>query len=434
MPIFDLNKHPDEYQLFEFRVEQKYIDKWLLDRALSPLQFALMDFLSKYDESARPVLYVDQSNEKYPAEQKTYKTEIESKAFQVPEDYVYEANDYEAEDIEKKESIVLVPRFQNVKLKHDEQLDAWINQLNQMSDGIPDYEPPGPIDVQLKVKMSSPYGELSVKSKTPKSKRGNDLDGKTWLKYSISVWSDLRKTKDEVKLKHPAMFPSDLARRLIECFATKESRLVFDPFVGVGSTLVAAKELGKDAVGIEISPEFVTIANSQVDKTIPYQGETDIKIHVADSRELCKYIHPNSVDMVITSPPYWDILLEKRTADSKAQRDYGDAEADLGKIRDYEKFLLELRKIFAQVYDVMKPNSYCCVIVMDLRKKNRFYPYHMQVTQLMEGIGFIFDDMIIWDRGQEYNNLRPLGYPTVFRINRIHEFILIFQKSSECIQ
>ena len=74
---------------------------------------------------------------------KTYKTEIESKAFQVPEDYVYEANDYEAEDIEKKESIVLVPRFQNVKLKHDEQLDAWINQLNQMSDGIPDYEPPG---------------------------------------------------------------------------------------------------------------------------------------------------------------------------------------------------------------------------------------------------------------------------------------------------
>ena len=271
-------------------------------------------------------------------------------------------------------------------------------------------------------------------SEKPAPKAANELEGKTWLRYSISVWDDLRKSKEEARLGHPAMFPSDLARRLIECFATKESRLVFDPFVGVGSTLVAAKELGKDAVGIEISPEFVTIANSQVDKTIPYQGETDIKIHVADGRELCKYIHPNSVDMVITSPPYWDILLEKRTADSKEQRDYGDAEADLGKIRDYEKFLLELRKIFAQVYDVMKPNSYCCVIVMDLRKKNRFYPYHMHVTQFMEEIGFIFDDMIIWDRGQEYNNLRPLGYPTVFRINRIHEFILIFQKPSERVQ
>ena len=271
------------------------------------------------------------------------------------------------------------------------------------------------------------------KNKKPAPKLANELDGKTWLKYSISIWDDLRKSKEEVNLGHPAMFPSDLAQRLMECFTNEEDRLVLDPFVGVGSTLVAAKELGKDAVGIEISPDFVMIAKAQVDKTIPYKGESVIKIHTADSRELYKYLSPNSVDMVITSPPYWDILLEKRTADSKEQCDYGGAEGDLGKIRDYDKFVLELRKVFYQVYDVIKPNSYCCVIVMDLRKKNRFYPYHMKVTQFMEDIGFIFDDMIIWDRGQEYNNLRPLGYPTVFRINRIHEFILIFQKPSEYI-
>ncbi len=263
---------------------------------------------------------------------------------------------------------------------------------------------------------------------TPELKRGNELDGKTWLRYSISVWNDVRKTREETDLKHPAMFPSALACRLVECFTNKKARLVFDPFVGVGSTLMAAKELGKDAIGIEISPEFAEIAEGRVSQTIPFGGPTDIKVHVADSRELCKYVSPNSVDMVITSPPYWDILLEKRTADYKEQRDYGETEADLGKIRDYEKFLLELSKIFEQVYEVMKPKSYCCVIVMDLRKKNRFYPYHMDISRFMEDIGFIFDDMIIWDRGQEYNNLRPLGYPSVFRINKIHEFILIFQK------
>ena len=272
------------------------------------------------------------------------------------------------------------------------------------------------------------------KDTTTKTERANGLDGKKWLKYSISIWNDLRKSKEEMNLGHPAMFPSDLAQRLIECFTNEEGCLILDPFVGVGSTLVAAKTLGKDAVGIEISPDFAVLAETQVEQTIPYKGESEVKIHVADSRELYKYVSPNSVDMVITSPPYWDILLEKRTADSKEQRDYGGAAEDLGKIRDYEKFLRELHKIFEQVYDVMKLNSYCCVIAMDLRKKNRFYPYHMRIAQLMEDIGFIFDDMIIWDRGQEYNNLRPLGFPTVFRVNRIHEFILIFQKRSERAQ
>ena len=58
-------------------------------------------------------------------------------------------------------------------------------------------------------------------------------------------------------------------------------------------------------------------------------------------------------------------------------------------------------------------------------------PTSVQFSQFTEEIAFIFDDMIIWDRGQEADNLRPLGFPTVFRINRIGEFILIFQKPSE---
>ena len=46
----------------------------------------------------------------------------------------------------------------------------------------------------------------------------------------------------------------------------------------------------------------------------------------------------------------------------------------------------------------------------------------------MTEIGFEFEDIIIWDRKQEYSNLRPLGYPYVFRVNKVHEYILIFKK------
>ena len=46
----------------------------------------------------------------------------------------------------------------------------------------------------------------------------------------------------------------------------------------------------------------------------------------------------------------------------------------------------------------------------------------------MRETGFLLDDLIVWDRKREYNNPRPLGYPSVFRVNRVHEYILIFQK------
>jgi hypothetical protein len=67
-------------------------------------------------------------------------------------------------------------------------------------------------------------------------------------------------------------------------------------------------------------------------------------------------------------------------------------------------------------------------VVMDIRKKSKFYPFHIDISLLMEEIGFDLDDIIIWDRRREYNNVRPLGYPSVFRINKVHEFIMIFKK------
>jgi DNA modification methylase len=54
-------------------------------------------------------------------------------------------------------------------------------------------------------------------------KRANYLSGRDWKRYSISVWNDIRKTKDEARLKHPAMFPKMLVERLIECFTTDKS-------------------------------------------------------------------------------------------------------------------------------------------------------------------------------------------------------------------
>lgn len=260
-------------------------------------------------------------------------------------------------------------------------------------------------------------------------KHANELDGKTWTKYSISVWSDIRKTQEEVNLGHPAIFPVALASRLIEIFTKNSASMVLDPFAGVGSTIVAAQHLGRRSIGIELSPTFVRKAQNRIEqKTLVDSTEENGIFYTEDVRNLLQFIESSSIDLVITSPPYWNILNEKRTADYKDVRNYGDAEADLGKIDDYQEFLLSLKDVFSKVYQVMRNGAYCCVIVMDIRKKEKFFPFHSDIATFMQEIGFIYDDIIIWDRRQEYNNMRPLGYPSVFRVNKAHEFILIFQK------
>ncbi len=256
-------------------------------------------------------------------------------------------------------------------------------------------------------------------------RRCNRLDGRHWLRNSISVWSDIRKSPDEARLKHPALFPVQLVERLLETFLPPEGQLVLDPFAGSGSTLVGAARTGASAVGLELSPEFLKLAQQRLSDLT---AGAAVELHQASAFDLSKYVVSGTVDLCITSPPYWDILNQRRTADSKAVRHYGNLKDDLGTISDYNQFLTALTDVFAGVFAVLRPGAYCCIVVMDLRKKNRFYPFHSDLAGRLTDVGFVYDDLIIWNRQTEYNNLRPLGYPSVFRVNKVHEFILVLQK------
>ena len=271
--------------------------------------------------------------------------------------------------------------------------------------------------------------KIEEKSQKPKKKeRLNDLDGKTWEKYSISIW-DVVKSSEENRLKHPAMFPVELCKRLIQIY-TKKGDVVLDPFMGSGSTVVAAKDLERKGIGLDINPEFVNLAKRRLSqqKLIKLDVE-DAEVYCEDAINLLNIVEPNSVDLVITSPPYWNIMKRKRTADYKKPRPYSTLPRDLGNISDYGTFMKELKAIFEKVHTTLKHGKRCIVIVMDIRQGSRFIPFHISICKMMEEIGFILEDIIIWDRRKEYSNLRPLGFPYVFIVNKVHEYILIFRKN-----
>jgi len=264
---------------------------------------------------------------------------------------------------------------------------------------------------------------VAKKAAVNPDKRANQLDAKTWTKNSISVWRDITKTREERSYRHPATFPESMVRRLLESFLKEKGQRVLDPFLGIGTTLVAAAKLGHSGIGFEIYPQYAGIASARL---APYSDKC--MVINGSALDLCAHIEPDSVNMVVTSPPYWNVLNRKRSIHFKDIRGYGTDANDIGNIGDYDVFLERLSVIMRGVFASLAPKAYCIVNVMDIRVKDRFYTLHSDLYGRMATIGFALDDIIIWDRGSEYHALCPLGYPYRFRLNRVHEYLLIFQK------
>ena len=85
----------------------------------------------------------------------------------------------------------------------------------------------------------------------------NCLSAKEWIKGQVVIW-ELYYERRDIRDKdiHPAVFPIALPKKCIELF-THEGELVLDPFVGIGTTLVAARDLGRNAVGFDLNQKYM---------------------------------------------------------------------------------------------------------------------------------------------------------------------------------
>jgi len=72
------------------------------------------------------------------------------------------------------------------------------------------------------------------------------------------VWRIPQESKDN---KHPAPFPVELAQR---CISSTNAQVILDPFMGSGSTALAAEALGRDWIGIDISKDYIKLANERI--------------------------------------------------------------------------------------------------------------------------------------------------------------------------
>jgi len=103
------------------------------------------------------------------------------------------------------------------------------------------------------------------------SKRASTISRDEFLEYNKSVWNFA--AEPARKIGHPAPFPVELPRRLIQLY-TFENEIVLDPFMGSGQTAIAAMKSNRHYVGYEIERSYVELALSRI-KQGAEEGEND---------------------------------------------------------------------------------------------------------------------------------------------------------------
>ena len=196
---------------------------------------------------------------------------------------------------------------------------------------------------------------------------------------------------------------------------SSEGELVLDQFAGGGTTLVEAKLLNRNVIGIDINAAAIERCR---EKTAFEHEGADGKVYIrkGDARRL-NGIPNESIDLICTHPPYANII---------AYSEDTPGDLSLLKVND---FFVEMQKVASECYRVLKKNKFCAILMGDTRQKGYMIPMSYDVMKIFENSGFKLKELII----KEQHNCKATGY---WKTNSVkhnflliaHEYLFVFKK------
>lgn len=247
----------------------------------------------------------------------------------------------------------------------------------------------------------------------------NCLTAKEWLKSQLGVWQFTYEKRDIRKKEvHPATFPISLSKKIIELFS-HEGELVLDPFVGSGTTLVAAQDLNRNAVGFDLLGRYINLCKDRIASQNMFNQAKQIAIH-DEAGNIPKYFDEESISLIWTSPPYANLLNRKRKNKSRRDRD----NSQLGKIEQYsqdkrdlgtyeiDKYTKAMGDIYEGLLPLLKPKGHCVINVPDMWWENQRITIHISLVEELRWRGFELRNIIIWDRTNIVNRIGIFGWPS----------------------
>ena len=196
---------------------------------------------------------------------------------------------------------------------------------------------------------------------------------------------------------------------------SREGELVLDQFAGGGTTLVEAKLLNRDIIGVDVNDAALTRCREKI--AFEHDG-ADGKVYIrkGDARNL-DFLPDSSIDLICTHPPYADIIKYSE-----------DIEADLSRLK-VKAFLEAMKPVSSECYRVLKKGRFCAILMGDTRKNGCMVPISFEVMRIFQDAGFTLKELII----KEQHNCKATGY---WKTNSIkynflliaHEYLFVFRK------
>jgi DNA modification methylase len=262
----------------------------------------------------------------------------------------------------------------------------------------------------------------------------NCLTAKEWLKSQIGVWQFFYEKRDiRDKEIHPATFPISLAKKVISLF-THEGELVLDPFVGSGTTLVAAQDLNRNAVGFDLQEDYIKLCKKRLASNNLFNKSQQLAIK-DDARNITQYFAPGIVSLIWTSPPYANLLNRSRKNKSRRNRDNGQ----LGKVEQYSQderdlgtmslteYTQAIGDIFESLLPLLKPKGHCVINIPDMWWENKRITIHISLVEELRKRGYELRNTLIWDRTNIVNQIGIFGWPSNYiTMGTTFEYLLDF--------
>jgi DNA modification methylase len=218
--------------------------------------------------------------------------------------------------------------------------------------------------------------------------------------------------------KYRGNWAPQIPRNLILKY-TKEQDLVLDPMAGAGTTLIEARLLNRNAVGIDINPNAVKLTRGNL--TFIANNKSKQEISNGDVRNLGKF-KDNTFDLIATHPPYLNII---KYSDGRITK-------DLSNISGLAKFIEEFRPAVKEMYRVLKPNKYCAILIGDTRRRRHYVPLAYRIMDLFLSEGFILKEDII--KTQHNCQATPRWRKMVKNYDFyliMHEHLFVFRKPAK---